>query len=847
MLFESIILPSITIKIGGKVKKAIDAYRQKKVPMRVMLTDYLAVKSKADLLAEAENPWAYNYKGIEGHEVESGVSHEETLFRFSAMEIKNQEPSDVIEAAFYANKKRNDSAFELGYLLPLFMKTIKETDRILIVNPSPRMVSTIEESGHKGDRCYAVTDETVAKLYNIQFKDAHFCTYNSLHGVENVDAVLITNRDQKKGPDSIMRCLSCCKDNAIVIGLIPCVWFDNSSSGACSIIRANDFSIKQLLVVDPKATASTPRKKMIMVMERGKDDAVIIAFKSSYDERTRAFSVAEEPIEINADLYLRSNKTIIACLKSIHEHEEKAAKYSRAEEYRFSDEISLFYNLYSERKNRYAGVAYYREIKDANLKTWGKKCSPDIEKGLRSNTKEGVISSLENLVYYDSLYPIIRADIKKKYIETSQFISLKGLWFYCWNYISEAKSYDHEHLAHLFSITEISRLLPQVQTGKEMLYSVAVALGVDVDDIPYRTIMQIDLILKTAAEHKILAYDPLDSLVADYTRRASERQQDVRNALVKKHFSSIEENRIFYAIVKPKRIDGKREFSCTWDSLLLAAAIRLFTGMALRETAALKWGDFVQIGGTDDYQFKIRKYVDAKGRIYHHSEKGNWNRFRIVPSAKVLSLLLNKRKSFLLKNGVDKEYLEDCPIIITGDDLEKMREGKVIKHCKPEKISAVCNEMIQKAGIPENEVVLPDDRNDMVTDFNRYHGDIFLSNFRHKANHEAFLTMGEINYIIGISAPDTYSSHYADYSNDFQQIGIIQKLCRWECCYEHGATVNKQSKPSCGTLKGSGEIEIGPFKEGVATVDLLIEVPENTDVKVTAYSVHGIDAVKTEY
>lgn len=847
MLFESKILPSVTIKIGGKVKKAIDAYRQKKVPMRVMLTDYLAVKSKADLLAEAENPWAYNYKGLEGHEVESGVSHEETLFRFSAMEIKNQEPSDVIESAFYANKKRNDSSFELGYLLPLFKKIIKDTDKILVVNPSPRMVCTIEGSGHRGDRYYAVTDETVAKLYSIQFKDAHFCTYNSMHGVESVDAILITNRDQKKGSDHLLRCLSCCKENAIVIGLIPCAWLDNSSSGACSIIRANEFSIKQLLVVDSKATASTPRKKMIVVMERGKDDAVINAFKSTFDERTREFSVAEEPIEINADLYLRSNKTIIACLKSVHEHEEKAAKYSRAEEYRFSDEISLFYKLYSKRKNRYAGVAYYREIKDANLKTWGRKCSPDIEKGLRSNTKEGVIGALENLVYYDSLYPIMRADIKKNYIEAGRFISLKGLWFYCWNYISEAKSYDHEYLAHLFTNAEISRLLPQVQTGKEMLDCVADVLGVDIDDIPYKTIMQIDLILKTAAERKILAYDPLDSLVADYTRRASGRQQEIRNALVKKHFSAIEESRIFYAIVKPKRVDGKREFSCTWNCLLLAAAIRLFTGMALRETAALKWGDFVQIGGTDYYQFKIRKYVDAKGRITHHSEKGNWNRFRVIPSANVLSLLLNERRRFLLENGVDKEYLEDCPIIISDDAVDKMRKGKVINHCKPEKISAVCNEMIQKAGIPENVVVLPDDRNDMVTDFNRYHGDIFLSNFRHKANHEAFLTMGEINYIIGINAPDTFSRHYVDYSNDFQQVGMIQKLCRWERCYEQGVTGNKLSKPNCGTVKGSGEIEIGPFKDGNAAVDLLIEVPENTDAKVTAYSAHGIDVVKTEY
>lgn len=65
--------------------------------MTVFLEHYLAVKSKGDLLAKALNPWAYNYKGREGHVVESGVSIDETQFRFATMSIKNDIPSDVIK------------------------------------------------------------------------------------------------------------------------------------------------------------------------------------------------------------------------------------------------------------------------------------------------------------------------------------------------------------------------------------------------------------------------------------------------------------------------------------------------------------------------------------------------------------------------------------------------------------------------------------------------------------------------------------------------------------------------------------------------------------------------------
>ena len=38
------------IRINGKIKKAIDAYKKKKVPMNVLMTNFLAVKSKGDEL-----------------------------------------------------------------------------------------------------------------------------------------------------------------------------------------------------------------------------------------------------------------------------------------------------------------------------------------------------------------------------------------------------------------------------------------------------------------------------------------------------------------------------------------------------------------------------------------------------------------------------------------------------------------------------------------------------------------------------------------------------------------------------------------------------------------------------
>lgn len=77
------------------------------------------------------------------------------------MTLKDQDPSDVINAAFYANKKRNDSDFELGYVLPLFLGNTNQSDRILVVNPSPDIVCYIEKNSRsENKRYYAVADNS---------------------------------------------------------------------------------------------------------------------------------------------------------------------------------------------------------------------------------------------------------------------------------------------------------------------------------------------------------------------------------------------------------------------------------------------------------------------------------------------------------------------------------------------------------------------------------------------------------------------------------------------------------------------------------------------------------------
>lgn len=163
-------------------------------------------------------------------------------------------------------------------------------------------------------------------------------------------------------------------------------------------------------------------------MEKGTPETIEV-FKSSYNEKSKQFFVSEDVVRINADSYFKTDKTTLSIINSKDnlQTQKRTSKYRKAEEYKFSNEISLFYRVYPGRKNKYAGVAYYKEIKDANLKTWGSKVSDDIEKGLKADTKDEVIFALENTVFDKKLYTIIRDDVWKKYVTKKKLVTLKTI------------------------------------------------------------------------------------------------------------------------------------------------------------------------------------------------------------------------------------------------------------------------------------------------------------------------------------------------------------------------------------------------------------------------------------
>ena len=234
----------------------------------------------------------------------------------------------------------------------------------------------------------------------------------------------------------------------------------------------------------------------------------------------------------------------------------------------------------------------------------------------------------------------------------------------------------------------------------------------------------------------------------------------------------------------------------------------------MKEVCGLTWSDFLYNPNIGVYYLSITKSIGTNGKTISHALEENWDRYRVLPLARFLSDIILERKKYLIRQGVDEKTLLDYPIILNREATSSMLKGHRIAYCKPSAVYQKCREAIEKANIPQHIIVLPDEGCEMETDINSYSGDIFRSNFRDKALNAALLEIDELHYYLGITKPDTYSKHYCDYTNEYVQLIISNKLNRWGSLYS--------TKTNTNTTQKSNSIVSSGINDGLPCVELTI-------------------------
>ena len=871
-------MPELKGTVSSKLVDTIRFYRQHKVSGLQLVANYCQYNKHRTQIEDAFNPWVEFEQAIKGKvNAAEGISIAESTFNMIE-NIWKEKPSDVIRAALYPFpalfgrrsdlkvRSNYDGKFECSFFLQQFEALARTASQILIVNPGPDFLLAWSQKAKKyACKCYvAVPNIYVAAAYRMEFKGLQFCIFSDIADyTKRFDLIAIASPITVE-EFSIGTILSAGRDNANFLALFPQTFLSAPGDNVCAVLRERGFLPSKIISITPSATTTRPGKKMLLFAGRNADpNALIPIFFTQCDESASNIIVEKEYIQVSQQ---QLNKP--TTLSKLREAFEKAkidpdtVKHrKRPSVYQFSNEISLFYTIHRDKHGVYVGEAYYRgKTSPENTSDGQGWNSPATQKGLRCKDQESVTGKMESITYSDAIYPYIVGDMLDYYNERISQCSLKTIWFCCRSRLLARRDYRDEIAKNiLFAPGEnaLSALCPSDASGED--YRNAMQVVIPEDSIAVvKYWQQLNIIMKVAEECGVISTNPIPALLPEISNRASKELRNLRNMLTKKTFTFEEETRILAYVREKCEADfgPRKALRFENDSTLLLGPIHLFTGMSTREICALTWEDFEVIPSLNAHRLLVYKFISDEGVVIYHSED---NACRKVPVAPLLADMLNSRKTYLKAMcGFTEPELQHLPIIMPNNKKTVAMPSKPV-FCKYDVAIRVCRALIEKANIPTQELVLPGDGEVLVVDMNKYQGDIFYSNFKHRANHTCSFNRGELSYVVGNKAPDTFSQHYCDYTNDLVQYGMVRKLNRWTHAHENGIRNAEQSTSEISTFTRNITVQSNRKKNHYNAVsitmssqqevhgsyiDVLIECDHGVTGSITVYDTSGKENVQ---
>jgi len=862
-------MPALQGTVSSNLVDTIRFYRQHKVSGLRLLANYCQFNKFRPLLDKSFNPWLEFQLAVKGKQNSTGgIGITETAFD-RIENIKNERPSDVIRAALYPFPKlfgkrsdfnvrsKYDGKFECSFFLRQFELLARNASQILIVNPGPDFLLAWSQKARKyGCKCcVAVPNIYVASAYRMEFKSLQFCIFSDIANyAKRFDLIAIVSPFTEEEFD-IGTMLSAGNDQANFIALLPQTFVSASDNNICALLRNQGFLPGKIIAIASNATVTQPRKKMLLFAGRSIDpNAPIPVFFTQCDKDGSKLIVEKEYIQATQQ-QLKKPTTLVKLREAFEKSKidpDSVKHRKRPSVYQFSNEISLYYTVHRDRYGVFVGEAYYRgKTVPKNPKDGRVWNSPATQKGLRCKDREAVIGKLESVPFLDSIYPYIIGDILDRYGDGLVDCSLKTIWFCCRSRLLARRDYRDEIARKIFFSPEkntLSTLCP-VNAGDEDYRNAMQLVIPDGSIAVVKYWQQLNIIMRVAEESGFIHTNPIPALLPEISNRASKELRNLRNMLTKKTFTFEEEARILAYV----REEGKSDFGPRKallfedDSTLLLGPIHLFTGMSTREACALTWDDFEAIPGLKAYRLLVYKFLSDEGAVIYHADG---SACRKVPVAPLLADMLKSRKTYLQAMcGFTEAELQHLPIIMPNNKKTLAALSKP-SFCKYDAAIRVCRSLIEKANIPTQELVLPGDGEALVVDMNKYQGDIFYSNFKHRANHTCSFNRGELSYVVGNKAPDTFSQHYCDYTNDLVQYGMVQKLNRWSHTHETGVQNAMQSTSEISTFTrntsvhsdrkknhyNAVSITVSPTKEVSGSyIDVLVECDHGVTGSIAVY------------
>lgn len=745
-----------------------------------------------------------------------GPRPENRIYEEAFKHLLSMPVSEIINQLYYYDHW-DDASYETELLLrELQRETI---DNVLIINPSPDMISKINLEHH--DYTVAVFDDVVRELYETEYKNITIKTFGDLlqdavgdgTGLDEkkkYDAVLvIINKQIFSYETGILNAFLCCVDEAFVLvsvsegvlnkpisHTIKENGIDYKNSESTSVIQSlgnvlmnHSIHPYRILLVPDELTQSTPKSKRLLYCRKTKCSyPVIQVFGSDYLENNceknyymthysgELIIRPDRALLTETELFLQTGQVTIKKAYDIFikKNQKDKDRYNKAI-YEFSTEIRLPYTTGNpERPNR---ISFYYKPRKLKIQT------PSKNRETHRETDRKDVGSVEQYIentVIDDLNEIIVEDLSRIELTVLSTYTFKTQWLLVRPRLLNMPEYDDD-LCRLCLFCHGSRMnnLRMKGIDPQILKEV---MEVDAGKVESLHIWkQIQLIVSQLICTGILSEPNIvESIIEDLNKHERSGIDEVKQALDWPGLYLDQQQFIreyIYEQCDPDKNKGAHYYY-EIDSKRIFIAAKLLNGAVVGEWLPQTWGN-INEGLFECYSIAIGQIQREKGSILDYAKYSpELKNRKIALNPEVAAILLARRK--YLEKNYPVAAVDNAPIFL---DAEPTRRNQAkLTRMKWSTAKKAIKEIIDKMNkaFPPRRRVLPDELFPDVYEVIRpYQGDVLKRNFEYSCVDYVRLRGGLLAYFFGRKPSLTHDMSYVDYGCDAKLAQTAKGFNRW--------------------------------------------------------------------
>lgn len=783
-----------------------------------MLELYADARSFLKNRKKVKNPIHYirAAKGADSFRID--VGYDEDINEACKHIQKVKRPSDFVGVAMEREYGEN-SRIETGYVQTRLRKTLCIDDNILVINPSAYFVQTWPEKW-QSQTTFCVMNRFEKILYSQEFSAPTFVLPDEIDDIDCFTKILYFPRPHETNAHNALMTRLCNRTFEL----------ETKKTGLMMLIPENDQYLElakasyQGIYEDvlPRQTIGVAPKKRIL--------ATLIAGSGSKRESKQfyvQFCRPDGPVGYK-DPVSKSTKGKLYLLHKKKTDVAEENKTSRASRYvEFTSDIYIWY-----KQRNVDGGKIRVEAAIYKLPTAKQKKRNKYARGVKlkeSDSSKVCYSEDEARTWLINEYPYknkkVQELLKKEFRSQRQAVSIKTAWYLTLNisnYSSGlARETNEARLMAYFGDIPVKETEPQRFHEKMDELRTANGLTQAEEKSAWNTL---DNLFSLLVKEGYCEKNPITEINALFRPRHT-RESNLRDALAKKSFSNAE-LKTLYQFISEKVIPSETDY--------LGVFLRLLTGLKPEVLCGLKWGDFNKIENANNgYQLWISRKVAPNGK--ECVGLGTREEYRRYPLMELASRRILERRFYILKNcSISEKDLSDKYILSSDAELT----GHNCPIPRPDLLKRLSKAVIEELKMEDIKLTLPSVDGSKETVLNKYHGDIFNTNFRYHLKLTCDVTNPEERYMMGLQQKDTYSKHYVDFAHDKYQVKMMIKMNRLVAILLEPAEIPIQRIEN---NSGRQPIRVQGIPGHCAQVNLRFNPTEATNglVEVSARSLYG--------